>query len=167
MGLINILKKGNRRKQEEKYHSDTLSSMAVLPASVNVSLISSRVKQVFTIYLNASYNLAPELLPMADMEEQFYYDAMQRIYVEADRLADCLVSERQVSTAVIIDLRMEDYDNSLVYAVRSLTYIATYQVNGTMSCPDGIHDFEETGRVCIKFINDTRVGWLLAAVEER
>lgn len=159
----NLLKKRKRmRQQEEQIHNDTLSSMAVYPASVNVSLLLEQTKQILHAYLLAIYNLDSQLLPMEQMEEQFYYEASRRIHVEKKLLADECIEGRSVDNIMICDLQMKDYDNTLIYAVRSITYSSHVQVDGFYVKPTGPQAFHEVKQVILTFINDSRTGWMLS-----
>lgn len=146
-----------KRKRAEALHSETMSALAVRPAALNVSLLLDQAKQAMKVYLLAFYSLKVDELPITSLEETFYYTATQEM--------ECLLSQgitRQIDQVVILSFNMLDYDNSVMYAIRSIAYSMTYLVTGTIHDGNGSRPFQENKKANIKFINDTRVGWLLS-----
>jgi len=158
----------NKKKREagEKFHSQTLSSMAVRPATVNAEWLIGEVTQTLIEYIESFYNLNSDNLPMHKMEEQFYYEAVRRVYVVTNSLEQKNITARRTTQLQVENITLEDYDNRVRYAVTSLTYRAIYHITGISRQGNIEEPFNHSGKLLCQFDYDGRMGWLLSKVEE-
>lgn len=158
------------RQHEDRIHNDTLSSMAVHHASVNVTLLVNQIQQTITDFLTAIYSLDAKKLPMEHMEEAFYYQSIQQIYIDKCNIGDSITDgeefiSKRTDKINIKDLRVSNYDNSLIYAVRSITYSSHFFVQGVILTRFREYLFENEHQANFTFLNDSRLGWILSSVE--
>lgn len=154
--MISFLKFFSRKKEDEQ-HSALLSSLAVQPASVNVTLLLDHVRKTFSFYLTALHNLDKALLPAEKMEEEFYYETVRQIDVRSS------FALNQEKVQIFVDnVQLENYDNTLLYAVRSIIFRATFRIQA--GDPEVDDEHREIKYAHLTFMNDSRMGWLLSAV---
>lgn len=150
-----------KKKNKDKSHDDIMSSLAVKPASLNVSLLMDSAKRTMINYLLAFYSLNEEILPMSAMEEHFYYDTVSKMDTQ---LSAGITT--QVNQVDIPSFNMEDYDNGVMYAVKSITYSMTFLVSGIINDVNGHNLLQINRKANVTFINDSRAGWLLSQFDD-
>lgn len=145
------------KRKKEKGENDILRILATKPASVNIAMLISDAKKVINKYLLAVYGQKIEQLPVAGMEEEFYYLAVRAI---RDEIASGV--KRNVTTLDIPKMLTADYDNRIYYAVRSITYDISFCAEGNISMDGKNMPYRDYRSARFIFINDSRMGWLLS-----
>lgn len=138
-------------KKTDDNEEDFLFNMATKVASVNISYLISDAQKVIYAFIHSLYEKDMERLPY-EMTENFYKSIVRSI--ENDKI------ERGLTELIIHELRPVDYDNRIMYTVKTITYEAKYTVIGYIIKQKKIY-FEMKRIGHFVFLNESRMGWIL------
>lgn len=150
-----------KKKEKEQEIPQNLLRKSVTPASLDPDAFAYGAQEAADLFLRAVYNQSVPALPMARMEESFFYKVRDMI---SNDLQNC---RRSMTVFEIIGFKFSEYDNLQGYAVKSLSYDATYHAQGTYQDRYGAATFDETKTVRFKFLNDARCGWVMCSFTDQ
>ena len=147
--MVSILKKWKEKKESQV--SRAVLDEALRPKTVNPKAVENNVKPLIEAYLFAIYSQDREALPIRKMAKDFYESTIEGI---SEDIKNC---RRTCSKVTVSNMHVSGYDDTQIYAFRSLDITAVFNARGTFNQ----RAVDDTRKALFKFRNDQRQGWIL------